>query len=73
MKSDKNTKMRPMKTFSRSSVIIKLLIGLDIYVHNGKSFDLITIRDNMVGHKLGEFSFTRVYGNIHNRKKNRKR
>ncbi len=52
---------KPIKTWSRRSTIIPDMIGLTIAVHNGKDHVPVYITDNMVGHKLGEFSQTRVF------------
>lgn len=52
---------KPIKTWSRRSMIIPEMIGLTIAVHNGKQHVPILISDNMVGHKLGEFAPTRTY------------
>ena len=50
-----------IKTWSRSSMIIPDMVGLTIAVHNGKSFVPVFVTENMVGHKLGEFSPTRTF------------
>jgi small subunit ribosomal protein S19 len=50
-----------IKTWSRRSTIFPEFIGLTFAVHNGKKFIPVFITDNMVGHKLGEFSLTRTY------------
>jgi len=50
-----------IKTWSRRSTIFPDFIGLTFAVHNGKKFIPVFITDNMVGHKLGEFSLTRTY------------
>jgi small subunit ribosomal protein S19 len=50
-----------IKTWSRRSMITPLMVGLTIAVHNGKQFIPILINENMVGHKLGEFSPTRIF------------
>ena len=50
-----------IKTWSRSSMIIPAMVGLTIAVHNGKTFVPVFVTENMVGHKLGEFSPTRSY------------
>lgn len=50
---------KPVKTWSRRSLIIPYFINKTIQVHNGKEFKSITIKENMVGHKLGEFVNTR--------------
>ena len=50
-----------IKTWSRSSMIIPNMVGLTIAVHNGKTFVPVFVTENMVGHKLGEFSPTRTF------------
>ncbi len=57
---EKNDK-RPIKTWSRRSTILPDMIGLTIAVHNGRAHVPVYITDNMVGHKLGEFSLTRTF------------
>ncbi|OUT97112.1 MAG: 30S ribosomal protein S19 [Betaproteobacteria bacterium TMED41] len=52
---------RPIKTWSRRSTVLPEFVGLTIAVHNGKQHLPVFITDNMVGHKLGEFSLTRTY------------
>ena len=52
---------RPIKTWSRRSTILPEFVGLTIAVHNGKQHMPVFITDNMVGHKLGEFSPTRTF------------
>ena len=52
---------RPIKTWSRNSTIIPDFVGHSFMIHNGKSFIPITISEEMVGHKLGEFSPTRTF------------
>ncbi|MBI3011214.1 MAG: 30S ribosomal protein S19 [Candidatus Omnitrophica bacterium] len=52
---------RPIKTWSRRSTITPDFIGLNFSVHNGKAFSPIYVTENMVGHKLGEFSPTRTF------------
>ena len=51
----------PIKTWSRRSTITPEFIGLTFNVHNGKLFLPVFVTENMVGHKLGEFSLTRVF------------
>jgi len=51
----------PIKTWSRRSTITPDFIGLTFNVHNGKIFNPVFVTENMVGHKLGEFSLTRVF------------
>lgn len=52
---------RVIKTWSRRSTIVPEMVGITIAVHNGKKFIPIFISEDMVGHKLGEFSPTRIY------------
>ena len=52
---------RPIKTWSRRSMIVPDMIGLTIAVHNGRQHVPVLVSDNMVGHKLGEFAPTRTY------------
>lgn len=53
--------VKPIKTWSRRSTILPEMIGLTFQVHNGKMFIPVYINENMVGHKLGEFSPTRIF------------
>ena len=52
---------KPIKTWSRRSVIVPEMIGLTIAVHNGRAHVPVTINENMIGHKLGEFAGTRTF------------
>jgi small subunit ribosomal protein S19 len=52
---------RPIKTWSRRSMILPDMVGLTIAVHNGRVHVPVLVSENMVGHKLGEFSVTRTY------------
>ncbi len=52
---------KPIKTWSRRSMIVPDMIGLTIAVHNGRQHVPVLISENMVGHKLGEFAPTRTY------------
>ena len=54
-------KKKPIKTWSRNSTIIPEFVGHSFMIHNGKNFIPITISEEMVGHKLGEFSPTRKF------------
>jgi len=54
-------KKQVIKTWSRQSTVIPEMVGLTIAVHNGKRFIPVFITENMVGHKLGEFSPTRTF------------
>jgi small subunit ribosomal protein S19 len=56
-----NNDKRPIKTWSRRSTILPEFIGLTIAVHNGKQHIPVFVTENMVGHKLGEFSLTRTF------------
>jgi len=50
-----------IKTWSRRSTIVPDMVGLTLAVHNGKKFVPVFVTENMVGHKLGEFSPTRIF------------
>jgi small subunit ribosomal protein S19 len=52
---------RPIKTWSRRSMVIPEMVGLTIAVHNGRQHVPVLINENMVGHKLGEFALTRTF------------
>ncbi len=52
---------KPIKTWSRRSMVIPEMIGLTIAVHNGKQHVPVMITENMIGHKLGEFALTRTF------------
>jgi len=52
---------RPVKTWSRRSTVLPEFVGLTIAVHNGKQHIPVYVSENMVGHKLGEFSLTRTF------------
>lgn len=52
---------RPIKTWSRRSMIMPEMVGLTIAVHNGRQHIPILINDQMIGHKLGEFAQTRTF------------
>ena len=63
---------RPIKTWSRRSMIMPEFVGLTIAVHNGKVHVPILVSENMVGHKLGEFAPTRTFrGHIADKKSKR--
>tara|TARA_B100002052_G_scaffold155025_1_gene141286 strand:- start:12371 stop:12640 length:270 start_codon:yes stop_codon:yes gene_type:complete len=60
---------RPIKTWSRRSMVTPDMIGLTIAVHNGRTHVPVFVSENMVGHKLGEFSPTRTFkGHLGDRK-----
>ena len=56
-----NNDKRPIKTWSRRSMISPEMIGLTIAVHNGRHHVPVFVSEDMVGHKLGEFALTRTY------------
>ncbi len=58
--SERNDR-RPIKTWSRRSMIVPDMVGLTIAVHNGRQHVPILVSENMVGHKLGEFAITRTF------------
>ena len=57
----KTSEKRPIKTWSRRSMVIPEMVGLTIAVHNGRDHLPVFITENMVGHKLGEFAATRIF------------
>jgi large subunit ribosomal protein L22 len=68
-KARTNNDKRPIKTWSRRSVVIPDMVGLTIAVHNGRQHVPIYVTENMVGHKLGEFAVTRTFrGHVGDRK-----
>ena len=69
-KAKEGKKKTVIKTWSRASMVIPDMVGETIAVHNGKTFVPVFITENMVGHKLGEFSPTRNFrGHAGNRRK----
>ncbi len=63
---------RPIKTWSRRSMIVPQMVGLTIAVHNGRQHVPVLVNEEMVGHKLGEFAATRTYrGHIADKKAKR--
>ncbi len=69
--SEKNDR-RPIKTWSRRSMILPEMVGLTIAVHNGRQHVPVLINEEMVGHKLGEFAATRTYrGHVADKKAKR--
>ena len=56
-----NNDKRPIKTWSRRSMVSPEMVGLTIAIHNGRQHVPVLINENMVGHKLGEFASTRTY------------
>lgn len=68
-KARENKRKSVIKTYSRASMVIPDMVGLTIAVHNGRTFVPVFVTENMVGHKLGEFSPTRSFrGHSGNRK-----
>jgi small subunit ribosomal protein S19 len=60
---------RPIKTWSRRSMVVPDMLGLTIAIHNGRQHVPVLISENMVGHKLGEFAPTRTFrGHLADRK-----
>jgi small subunit ribosomal protein S19 len=57
----KSRDKKPIKTWSRRSTVTPEFVGLTMMIHNGKVFNPVFITENMVGHKLGEFSLTRTF------------
>ncbi len=69
LKAKETSSRKVIKTWSRRSDIVPDMIGLTFAVHNGKKFIPVFVTENMVGHKLGEFSPTRTfYGHAGDRK-----
>lgn len=63
---------RPIKTWSRRSMVMPEMIGLTIAIHNGRQHVPVLINEEMVGHKLGEFAVTRTYrGHVADKKAKR--
>ena len=60
-KSKEENSKSPIKTWSRRSTVIPDFVGVTLSVYNGKSFIPVFVTEDMVGHKLGEFSPTRVF------------
>lgn len=68
----KNNDRRPIKTWSRRSMILPTMVGLTIAVHNGRQHVPVLVSEDMVGHKLGEFAATRTYrGHVADKKAKR--
>jgi len=61
LEAQKSSSNKVIKTWSRRSTILPEMVGNTFAVHNGKKFIPVFITENMVGHKLGEFSPTRTY------------
>lgn len=61
LKASEANDRKPIKTWSRRSMVIPEMVGLTLAIHNGRQHVPILINEHMVGHKLGEFSPTRMY------------
>ena len=61
LKAVENNDRKPIKTWSRRSMVVPEMVGLTLAIHNGRQHVPILINEHMVGHKLGEFSPTRMY------------
>ncbi|MBP48057.1 MAG: 30S ribosomal protein S19 [Myxococcales bacterium] len=61
LEAERSGNKKPIKTWSRRSTIFPEFVGHNFMVHNGKKFVPVYVTENMVGHKLGEFSPTRTY------------
>ena len=61
MKAKDSGSHEPIKTWARSCTIVPEFVGMTFQVHNGKMFHRVFVTEDMVGHKLGEFSPTRVF------------
>jgi small subunit ribosomal protein S19 len=69
-KKEANPAKRVISTYSRRSMVIPDMVGLTMAVHNGRKFIPVFVTEQMVGHKLGEFSHTRTFhGHTGERKK----
>lgn len=70
--ASENNDKRPIKTWSRRSMISPNMIGLTLAVHNGRQHVPVFVSEDMVGHKLGEFALTRTYrGHVADKKAKR--
>jgi len=68
-KAQATNNRRPIKTWSRRSMVLPEMVGLTIAVHNGRQHVPVLVSENMVGHKLGEFAATRTFkGHAANKK-----
>ena len=67
-KLNQQNKREPMKTWSRACTIVPEFIGHTFKVHNGRAFNDVFVTEDMVGHKLGEFSSTRTFRGHTNKK-----
>jgi small subunit ribosomal protein S19 len=68
-KANETNDRKPIKTWSRGSTVVPMMVGLTFEVHNGHKFIPVLIVEDMIGHKLGEFSPTRTFkGHAANKK-----
>ncbi len=71
-KAAESNDRRPIKTWSRRSMVLPEMVGLTIAVHNGRQHVPVLVNEEMVGHKLGEFAATRTYrGHVADKKAKR--
>ncbi len=69
LEANESKNKRPIKTWSRRSMVVPEMLGLTMAVHNGRQHVPVLVTENMVGHKLGEFVLTRTFrGHIADRK-----
>jgi small subunit ribosomal protein S19 len=59
--ANQTSNKRPIKTWSRRSMVLPEMVGCTIAIHNGKNHIPVLVNENMVGHKLGEFAVTRTF------------
>jgi len=71
-KAESSGSHSPIKTWSRACVITPLMVGRSIHVYNGKKFIPVSVSEDMIGHKLGEFSPTRTFHGHSGDKKGKK-
>ncbi|MAA52557.1 MAG: 30S ribosomal protein S19 [Phycisphaerae bacterium] len=68
LQNDAGTSRRPIRTWARSCTIVPEFVGHTFQVHNGRNFPDVFVTEDMVGHKLGEFSITRIFRGHTNKK-----
>ncbi len=68
LQNEAGTSRRPIRTWARSCTIVPEFVGHTFQVHNGRNFNDVFVTEDMVGHKLGEFSITRVFRGHTNKK-----
>jgi len=67
-KAQESGKREPIKTWARACTIVPEFVGVTFLVHNGRVFNEVYVTEDMVGHKLGEFSITRTFRRHTNKK-----